>query len=630
LGSTPRNRFYEALNGILAEADFDRITEDASAPYYEPEDTPGRPSIPPGVYFRMLLIGYFEGIESERGICWRCSDSLSLRAFLGLSLTDRVPDHSSLSRIRKRLPVSVYSTVFDLVLGIVAERGLLQGRVAGIDTSVLRADASMKAIVRRDSGEDYEEFITRLASEDAGREVSVEEARGFDRKRSKRTSNAEWVSSTDGDARIARLKDGRTRLAYKVEHAVDLESGVLLSARILPGDVGDTQSLLAGVEAVNAQLTRLRGDSTPVGVEAAGGEGVEDATGIEGAVTGSEFVAGSDAGDDDESGGGAGAAVVGSELVASALPLEPGLEAEPKLEVALAPEGELVATSEGVDGGSLILTSAVGGLRIVADKGYHKASCIRALKEAGYRTIIPERTIKGRRRWAKQGGRATAVAVYQNKWRTGRAAGRAWLRKRAEVVERTFAHTLETGGGRRTRLRGLMNVQKRYSITAAAANLGVLLRTLLGRGTPRGLQNQSAGTGTAFTPPRDPRNHRSWSQRVLQTLRSLHQWLLRCYAHPRQRPWEWIAARQQFIGLLANTGSYQDRGRPKCSKSTKRSASPYPEPSLPAPPLIDLLSTTAVARVGLARRTDALLAPVTPTNLQSVTPRWCMRNGSAG
>jgi len=191
----------------------------------------------------MLLIGYFEGIESERGICWRCSDSLSLRAFLGLSLTDRVPDHSSLSRIRHRLPESVFATVFDLVLGIVAKHGLLKGQVAGIDSSVLRADASMKAIVRRDGGEDYQAFITRLASEDAGREVSLEEARAFDRKRQKRTSNQEWVSSTDADARITRLKDGRTRLAYKVEHVLDLQTEVLLSARILPGDAGDTRTL---------------------------------------------------------------------------------------------------------------------------------------------------------------------------------------------------------------------------------------------------------------------------------------------------------------------------------------------------------------------------------------------------
>lgn len=509
LESTPRNRFYEALNQVLAEGDFDRVTEDACAPHYQPENTPGRPSIPPGVYFRMLLIGYFEGIESERGICWRCSDSLSLRAFLGLSLTDRVPDHSSLSRIRQRLPESVFATVFDLVLGIVAKHGLLKGQVAGIDSSVLRADASMKAIVRRDGGEDYQAFITRLASEDAGREVSLEEARAFDRKRQKRTSNQEWVSSTDADARITRLKDGRTRLAYKVEHVLDLQTQVLLSARILPGDAGDTRTLLGGVAAANAQIARLQGNAAPEAVIATGAARVEHPATIDSTIATPASPAESDAGDDDpprdEPGGGAATPAATSRVM------------------------EVEQSDD-----SPALARAVGHLRIAADKGYHKASCIRELKEAGYRTIIPERATRGQRSWLKQGGRATALAVYQNKWRTQRAAGRGWLRKRAEVVERSFAHTLETGGGRRTRLRGLVNVQKRYCVTAAAANLGVLMRKLLGSGTPRALHAQNPDAMTAFTTPPRPTHRPTRPHRPLDPLRALHRWLLKCAPHQRQ------------------------------------------------------------------------------------------------
>ena len=256
----PGHRFYQQLDTLLSANSFDRKVEDLSAPYYEPEGTPGRPSIPPSRYFRMLLIGYFEGLESERGICWRCADSFSLREFLGLDLTNRIADHSTLSRIRSRLPDHVYSAIFELVLEMVDRAGLLKGKVAGIDSTYLRADASMKTIVRRDTGEGYADFLIGLAKESGIEHPSAEDGRRVDRSRKgKKTSNKDWVSPSDPDARIARLKDGRTRLAYKAEHVVDMDTSAIVAAEIHPANEADTATLLStldlaedNIEAVNS------------------------------------------------------------------------------------------------------------------------------------------------------------------------------------------------------------------------------------------------------------------------------------------------------------------------------------------------------------------------------------------
>ena len=248
LAESPGHRFYEKLNELLAKHAFDEKTEALCAPFYEAAGTAGRPSIPPGVYFRMLLVGYFEGLESERGICWRCADSLSLRGFLGLGLTDAVPDQSTLSRTRKRLPEELFKQVFGLVLEMVAASGLLKGKVVGVDSTYLRADASMKSIVRRDTGESYADYIRRLAKEDGAVEPTVEDARRLDRSRAKTTSNEDWQSATDEDARIARLKDGRTRLAYKAEHVVDMDSGVIIDATVHPADKADAATIVEAAE----------------------------------------------------------------------------------------------------------------------------------------------------------------------------------------------------------------------------------------------------------------------------------------------------------------------------------------------------------------------------------------------
>jgi hypothetical protein len=256
------HRFYEKLNELLGEAEFDRRVEELCAPYFEADGKAGRPSVAPGVYFRMLFVGYFEGIESERGLEWRCSDSLSLRTFLGVLPSERVPDHSTLSRMRTRLDAEVYDAVFRLVLGIVEAKGLLRGKVAGVDSTYLRADASMKSIVRKDTGDDYATYLKKLCEEQGIQNPTVEDARRMDRKRKgKKTSNKDWTSPTDADARIVRLKDGRTRLGYKAEHVVDLESGAVVVAEVYGADEGDTATLKPSLETARENIDAARVES---------------------------------------------------------------------------------------------------------------------------------------------------------------------------------------------------------------------------------------------------------------------------------------------------------------------------------------------------------------------------------
>jgi transposase len=247
--------FYRKLNRLLAEADFDRTVEKLCEAHYHSQL--GRPSIPPGVYFRMLLVGYFEGIGSQRGIAWRCGDSLSLREFLGVPLSEDTPDHSSLTRVRDRLPLEVHAAVFRLVLQLAAEKGLLKGKTVAVDSTNLEANAAMKSIVRRDTGEDWNDYLRRLLKEEQGIENPTdEELRRFDRQRkNKRVSNEEWMSSTDPESRIAKMKDGRTHLAYKAEHVVDLETEVVLAVSIRPADEGDAATIVDSVAEAQAHLS---------------------------------------------------------------------------------------------------------------------------------------------------------------------------------------------------------------------------------------------------------------------------------------------------------------------------------------------------------------------------------------
>lgn len=253
--------FYVQLNRLLAEAGFDRWIERRCEPYYEQEETRGRPSLPPGIYFRMLLVGYFEGLDSQRGIAWRCSDSLSLRQFLGIPLDEASPDHSTLTHTRKRLPPEVFEEVFQFVLALAAEKKLLFGKTVGVDSTMLEANAAMKSIVRRDTGENWKEYVTRLMREDgtiaATEEPSDEEIRRYDKKRKKKVSNEDWMAPHDPDSRIAKMKDGRTHLAYKAEHVVDLESELVVAAEILPANESDMHTLTDSVLAAEENLQQI-------------------------------------------------------------------------------------------------------------------------------------------------------------------------------------------------------------------------------------------------------------------------------------------------------------------------------------------------------------------------------------
>ncbi|MGH7130181.1 MAG: transposase, partial [Planctomycetaceae bacterium] len=257
LPQTPRHVFYDLLNRLLDEAKFDQFVESVCEPHYARET--GRGSIPPGRYFRMLLVGYFEGIDSQRGIAWRCADSLSLRQFLFLELHETAPDHSSLTRVRNRLPLEVHERVFQFVLSLAERHKLLRGKTVAVDSTMLEANAAMKSIVRRDSGEDWKAYLRRLMQEQGliedGHEPTDEELRRFDKSRQdKKVSNDEWTSPTDPDSRIAKMKDGRTHLAHKAEHAVDLETGAIVGVTVQGADQGDTTTIAETVTTAAEEL----------------------------------------------------------------------------------------------------------------------------------------------------------------------------------------------------------------------------------------------------------------------------------------------------------------------------------------------------------------------------------------
>jgi transposase len=384
---SPGHVFYDRLQQVLVGAGFDGFVEDACRAYYA--KTMGAPSVPPGRYFRMHMVGYFEGIDSERGIEWRCSDSLSLREFLRLESRQRVPDHSWMSKTRGRLPHEVHETVFGWVLALIVRHGLIQGERIGVDASTMEANAALRAIVRRDTGEGYREMLIRMAQESGIETPTVEDLIRMDRHRTgKRLSNEEWVSATDPDARIARMKDGTTHLAYKPEHAVDLDTGAIVAAEIHAADEGDTTTLTGTLDAARRNLTSV------------------------GAPPSSDN------------------------------PTE-----------------------------------------CVADKGYHSRAVLKDLDGGPWKTRIAEPQRQGVSRW--HGDADARRAVYNNRTRLRSEVGKQAMRNRAELVERSFAHILDRGGLRRTWLRGRENVHKRYLIHVAGHNLGLLMRLLIGAGTPK-------------------------------------------------------------------------------------------------------------------------------------------------
>ena len=253
ISGSPGHPFYERLSALLDTWGFDEFVESACSQFYS--DPIGRPSLQPGRYFRALLVGYFEGLDSERGIAWRLKDSLSLRAFLHYNLDESPPDHSTLSRTRRLLDSETHERVFGWVLQRLAESKLLRGKTLGMDATTLEANAAMRSIMRRDTEEGYDEYLEKLGKE-AGLEAPSREALGrFDRKRRKKTSNKDWKSPSDPDSRITKMKDGRTHLAHKAEHAVDLETGAIVAVTVQPADRGDTTSFKETLEEALATIS---------------------------------------------------------------------------------------------------------------------------------------------------------------------------------------------------------------------------------------------------------------------------------------------------------------------------------------------------------------------------------------
>jgi transposase len=403
LPSTAGHPFYMKLNEALRAIGFDAQVEAACRDFYH--DSVGRRSIPPGVYFRMLLIGYFEGIDSERGIAWRVADSLSLRRFLGYELADPTPDHSSLTRIRQRLDAQTHGRVFQMILQALQAAGLVKGQTLGVDATTLEANAAMRSIVRRDTGQSYQAYLEQLARAAGIENPTRAELAKIDKHRQGKGSNEEWEHPHDPDARIAKMKDGRTHLAHKAEHVVDLDTGALLGVSLHGADQGDTQTIVPSVEAAFERVS----------------EALE--------ATGQEL-----------------------------------------------PEGQFE--------------------EVVTDKGYHSNASLVALQELGLRTYVSEPE-RGRRHWADQ--EEAQQAVYANRRRVRGERGKRLQRLRGERLERSNAHMYETGGMRRTHLRGHANIIKRLIVQAAAFNLGLLMRAWLGIGKPRCLQGLKQALAALFT-----------------------------------------------------------------------------------------------------------------------------------
>ena len=257
--------FYERLNQLFAERHFDRFVEGQCRRFYAA--TMGRPSLAPGMYFRLLLIGYFEGIDSERGIAWRAGDSLSIREFVGIPLGEGAPDHTTISRTRRLMDLDTHRGVFAWVLELLADAGLVKGKRIGIDATTLEANAALRSIVRRDNGESYEEFLKGLARQSGVETPTREDLSRVDRKRKKKGSNQEWVNPHDGDARITKMKDGRTHLAHKAEHAVDMETGAVVALTLQAADLGDTTTVketLAEAGTAVADLIEREAEAEPL------------------------------------------------------------------------------------------------------------------------------------------------------------------------------------------------------------------------------------------------------------------------------------------------------------------------------------------------------------------------------
>jgi transposase len=426
LPKSPGHPFYTRLNELLEAADFDRFVEGQCAKFYAP--VMGRPSLAPGRYFRLLLVGYFEGIGSERGIAWRASDSLAVRSFLRLAVDEPSPDHSTISRTRRAIDLETHRAVFTWVQQRLVAAGLLKGKTIAIDATTLEANAAMRSIVRRDTEQSYQEFLSGLAQASGIETPTREDLARLDRKRKKTTSNQDWKHRWDPDAKVAKMKDGRTHLAHKAEHAVDLDTSAIVAVTLQGADQGDTTTIVETAIAAAEQIEEAQA------------------------------------------------------AVQAPQPLE----------------------------------------EIVTDKGYHSNQTMIDFEAVGLRSYAAEPD-RGRRDWSKEP--AAQTPVYANRRRIRGARGRRLMRQRGERIERSFAHLYDTGGMRRTYLRGHTNILKRLLIHAGGFNLGLLMRHLIGIGTPRGLQDRLATVMAA----------------LLVLLGATRRWLIAIFAwHPLMAAVHWF------------------------------------------------------------------------------------------
>ena len=274
LPSGPGHPFYSRLNAVLEKADFDNFCEKSCAGFYH--SRLGRPSLPPGMYFRIMMVGFFEGIDSERGIAWRLADSFTLREFLSIGLDEATPDHVTLSRTRRLIGAETHQWIFSWVLERLAQGGLLKGKTIGVDSTTLEANAAMKSIVRRDTGESYNAYLKRVAEAEGVEAPDAAALRRMDRKRRKKTSNEDWVSPADAEAEITKLKDGRTALAYKAENAVDMETGAIVAVTTHGGAEADTATVEATVIEAGVAVAELIAEKTDEGQYAVHPGGVQE------------------------------------------------------------------------------------------------------------------------------------------------------------------------------------------------------------------------------------------------------------------------------------------------------------------------------------------------------------------
>src|SRR5215472_8004945 len=273
LSTAPGHPFYKRLNEVL-DASFDKFCESECGRFYHHKL--GRPSLPPGQYFRLMMIGFFEGLDSERGIAWRLADSLTLRQFLGIGLDERTPDHVTISRTRRLILAETHQKIFSWVLERLAEAGLIKGKTVGVDSTTLEANAAMKSIVRRDTGESYTAYLKRLAETEGMENADAAALRRMDRKRAKKMSNEDWKSAADDEAEITRLKDGRTGLAYKAENAVDMESGAIVAVTTHGGAEADTATIQGTVIEAGIAVAELIDVQTEKGCYEVHPEGVQE------------------------------------------------------------------------------------------------------------------------------------------------------------------------------------------------------------------------------------------------------------------------------------------------------------------------------------------------------------------